>query len=41
MTRAIYGQGLAPNEIQPVLDLAFASKLFAPAIDAAAIMPST
>jgi NitT/TauT family transport system substrate-binding protein len=40
MTRAIYGRGLAVNEIQPVLDLAYKAKLFAPAIAAAAIMPS-
>ncbi len=41
MTRATYGQSLAANEIQPVLDLAFKDKLFSPAIPAAAIMPPT
>ena len=40
MTRATYGRGLAVNEIQTVLDLAYKDKLFAPAISAAAIMPS-
>lgn len=40
MTRAIYGGRLAANEIQPVLDLAYRAKLFAPAIAAAAIMPT-